>query len=161
MRAFLLTFFIFISGYTFSQNIKSISKKVSEINSIKNIKIKTVPYSYFLDKNQTSDNGIELKGFYKDGELKKIEHFVGLSAWNISTQYFFSENDKLIFVLAKKYQIIDENGYIKNPKLLSESRYYYTDERLVKVTGIAQNPDVENSYLKESKTLRRDLEEYK
>ncbi|WP_288457851.1 hypothetical protein [uncultured Chryseobacterium sp.] len=63
--------------------------------------------------------------------------------------------------MTKKYQIIDENGYIKNPKLLSESRYYYTGEKLVKITGIAQNPDVENSYLKESKTLRRDLEEYK
>ena len=161
MRPFFLTIFIFISGFSFSQDIKSISKTVVDINHIKNYKVKIVPYSYFMDKNQISDNGIELKGFYKDGKLKKIEHFVGLSAWTIITQYFFSEKGKLIFVLTKMYQIVDENGYMKNPKYLSEAKYYYINEELRQVTGISEHADLEDGYLEESKTLRKDLEEYK
>lgn len=161
MRPFLLTIFIFISGFSFSQNIKSISKIVAEINHIKNYKIKIVPNSYFTDKNRISDNGIELKGFYKDGKLKKIEHSVGLSAWTIITQYYFSEKGKLIFVLTKKYQIVDKGGYMKSPKFQSESRYYFINEKLIKITGISEHPDLEESYLEESKTLRKDLVEYK
>jgi hypothetical protein len=161
MRPFFLTIFIFISGFSFSQNIKSISKTVADINHIKNYKVKIVPYSYFMAKNQISDNGIELKGFYKDDKLKKIEHFVGLSAWTIVTQYFFSEKGKLIFVLTKKYQIVDKNGYMKNPKLLSEVRYYYINETLRQVTGISEHADLEDSYLEKSKILEKDLEEYK
>lgn len=158
-----IIFFLFVlfSGLVFSQNIKSISKAVSDINQTKSYKVKTIPYSYFMNKNEITDNGIELKGFYKDGVLKKIEHFVGLSAWNMVTQYFFSKEDKLIFVLAKKYQIVDENGYIKEPKQISESRYYFVDEKLGKVFKIPNNNDEEIDYLKKVQTLKKDLKEYK
>lgn len=161
MRILFLTILIFISGFSFSQSVKKIEKSVSDINQAKNYKIKTVPYSYFMDKGETADNGIELKGFYKDGVLKKIEHFVGLSAWKIITQYFFSKERKLIFVLVETYQIVNEKGYMKQPKLLSEMRYYYVNEILRQVTGIAEHTDLEDGYLEQSKILRKDLEEYK
>ncbi len=159
MRLFLLI--IFISVFSFGQNINLISKTVSEINHIKNYEIKTIPYSYFMDKNQIAANGIELKGFYKNGKLKKIEHFVGLSAWNIITQYFFSEQGNLIFVLIKKYQTVDENGYIQNPKQVSEKRFYYVDEKLQEAVGILRNNDEDPDYLNEVQALKKDLEEYK
>jgi hypothetical protein len=114
-----------------------------------------------MDKNEVTDNGIELKGFYEDNLLKKMEHFVGLSAWKIITQYFFSKEEKLIFVLAKKYQIVDENGYMKNPKQIFESRYYYVDEKLSEVLKIPNNDEAAADYLKEAQTLQKDLKEYK
>jgi len=155
---FLLTF---ISGFSFGQDMKSIKKTVADINQTKNYRIKTVPYSYFMDKNEVTDNGIELKGFYKNRMLKKMEHFVGLSACKIITQYFFSKEGKLIFVLAKKYQIVDENGYMKNPKQISESKYYYIDEKIREVSKIPNNDDGETDYLKEAQTLQKDLKQYK
>lgn len=71
---------IVLSGLISGQNIEPVRKAVQKINQTTGFKIKTVPYSYFMDKYEVTDNGIELKGFYKNGSLKKMEHFVGLSA---------------------------------------------------------------------------------
>lgn len=106
---------IVLSGLISGQNIEIVRKTVQKINHTKGFKIKTVPYSYFMDKSEITDNGIELKGFYKNGTLKKMEHFVGLSAWNIVTEYFFSKNQQLVFVHSTKYQKVDENGYLEKP----------------------------------------------
>ncbi|WP_175623134.1 hypothetical protein [Chryseobacterium schmidteae] len=100
---------IIFSGLISGQNIEPVRKTVQKINQTKGFKIKTIPYSYFMDKSEVTDNGIELKAFYKNGALKKVEHFVGLSAWNIVTEYFFSENHQLVFVHSTKYQTVDEN----------------------------------------------------
>lgn len=77
------------------------------------------------------------------------------------TQYFFAEDGKLIFVLAKKYQILNENGYLTNLKQISESKFYYTNEKLYKVVKIPANNEEETDYLKEAKSLIEDLKEYK
>jgi|GEM_PF-852101 len=150
---------IMLSGLSFGQNIEPVRKTVQKINQTKDFKITTIPYSYFMDKNQVKDNGIELKGFYKDAALKKMEHFVGLSAWNIVTQYFFSENHQLVFVHSIKYQTIDENGYLKKPQKLSELRCYYENDRLIKSVGTFNN-DEKTDYLKESQNLKNDLKNY-
>jgi hypothetical protein len=152
----LILFFGSISG----QNIKGVKKIVADINHAKNYTIKTVPNSYYLDNNQITDNGIELKGYYKEGKLKKMEYFVGLSAWNIVTEYFFSKEDELVFVHSKKYQIVDENGYLNNPKLLTESRYYYKGRKLIKVSYNKDNIE-KTDYFNEIKALKKDLENYK
>ncbi|MDF2832608.1 hypothetical protein [Chryseobacterium indoltheticum] len=113
-----------------------------------------------MDKNQVTDNGIELKGFYKNGALRKMEQFIGLSTWNIVTEFFFSENNQLIFVHSIKYQTIDENGYLKKPQKLSELRCYYENDRLIKSVGTFNN-DEKTDYLKESQNLKNDLKNYK
>lgn len=141
---------VIFSGLLFGQNIEPVKKIVQQINQTKDFKIKTVPYSYFMDQSEVADNGIELKGFYKNGKLRKMEHFVGLSAWNIVTEYFFSENGKLAFIYSKKYQTLDENGYSKKPKLLSESRYYYREDKLIKSVGKSNN-DEKTDYLRNLK----------
>lgn len=156
LTSFLL---IIIFGFMFGQNVDTVRKIVEQINQTKDFYIKTVPYSYFMDRSQITDNGIELKGFYKNGKLRKMEYFVGLSAWNIVTEYFFSENGKLAFVYSKKYQTLDENGYLKMPKLLSEFRCYYEKDKLIKTLGKLTN-DEKTDYLKESKDLINDLKNY-
>ncbi|WP_139423412.1 hypothetical protein [Chryseobacterium mulctrae] len=151
---------IVLSGLISGQNIEPVRKTVQKINQTKDFKIKTVPYSYFMDKSEVTDNGIELKGFYKNGALKKMEHFVGLSAWNIVTEYFFSENHQLVFVHSTKYQTVDENGYLEKPKKLSELRYYYENDKLIKSVGTF-NTDERTDYLKESQNLISDLKTYR
>ena len=150
---------IVLSGLISGQNIEPVRKAVQKINQTKGFKIKTVPYSYFMDKSEVTDNGIELKGFYKNDALKKIEHFVGLSAWNIVTEYFFSENHQLVFVHSIKYQTVDENGYLERPKKFSELKCYYENDKLIKSVGIL-NDNERIDYLKESKNLINDLKNY-
>lgn len=150
---------IILSELVSGQNIEPVRKTVQEINQTKGFKIKTVPYSYFMDKSEVTDNGIELKGFYKNGVLKKMEYFVGLSAWNIVTEYFFSENHQLIFVHSTKYQTVDEKGYLEKPQKLSEMRCYYENNKLIKSVGTF-NDDEKVDYLKESQNLQYDLKNY-
>ncbi len=158
-RFFLLL--ILYSGFVLSQDIKPITKAVAEISQIKNYKIKTVPDSYFADQGKTTDNGIELKGFYSNGQLRKMVHSVGLSAWNIVTQYFLTEKGELIFVYSKKYRILDGNGYLKKPEKISEARYYYIRGKLVKKVKVPADQDPETNYLYEAKILEEDLRQYK
>ncbi|WP_312090807.1 hypothetical protein, partial [Chryseobacterium sp.] len=126
----------------------------------KDFKIKTVPYSYYLNKSEVTDNGIELKGFYKNGKLRKMEYFVGLSVWNVVTQYFFSEKNQLIFVYEKRYLTRGENAEVINPKLVSEKRFYFINSKLYEKTRNEdgeENPD----YVRESLDLINDLDQYK
>lgn len=157
-------FFLFLmvcSGLASGQDIKPITKAVAEISQIKNYKVKTVPNSYFTDQGKTTDNGIELKGFYSNGQLRKMEHFAGLSAWNIVTQYFISEKGELIFVYSKKYRTLNEKGSMKKPEKISEARYYYIRGKLVKKLKVPAEQDPETNYLYEAKILEEDLRRYK
>lgn len=156
----LIPFLLIVLSVSISgQNIEPVRKAVQKINQTKGFKIKTVPYSYFMDRSEVTDNGIELKGFYKNGVLKKMEHFVGLSAWNIVTEYFFSENHQLVFVHSTKYQTVDENGYLEKSQKLSELRCYYKNDKLIRSVGIL-NDNEKADYLKESKNLINDLKNY-
>lgn len=156
----LIPFLLIVLSVSISgQNIEPVRKAVQKINQTKGFKIKTVPYSYFMDRFEVTDNGIELKGFYKNGVLKKMEHFVGLSAWNIVTEYFFSENHQLVFVHSTKYQTVDKNGYLEKPQKLSELRCYYENDKLIRSVGIL-NDNEKADYLKESKNLINDLKNY-
>jgi len=159
MKKMIPLLLIVLSGLISGQNIEPVRKTVQKINQTKDFKIKTVPYSYFMDKSEVTDNGIELKGFYKNGALKKMEHFVGLSAWNILTEYFFSKNQQLVFVHSTKYQTVDENGYLEKPQKLSELRCYYENDKLIKSVGTF-NDNEKTDYLKESQNLISDLRNY-
>lgn len=81
-----------------------------------------------------------------------MEQFIGLSAWNMITEYFFSEHGKLVFVHSKKYQTVDENGSLKKPQLLSELRCYYENSRLIKTVGTFSD-DGKKDFIKESQNL--------
>ena len=157
MKKLALFLIIIFSGLISGQNIEFVRKTVQKINQTKGFKIKTVPYS--LDRSEVTDNGIELKGFYKNGVLKKMEHFVGLSAWNIVAEYFFSENHQLVFVHSIKYQTVDENGYLEKPQKVSELKCYYENDKLIKSVGTS-NTYEKTDYLKESKNLINDLKNY-
>ena len=154
---FFLLLLSFIIG--FSQNLYFIKKEVEQINNTKNLKIKTIPNDYFVDiKNEATDNGQELKGYYDKNQLKKIIHFVGLSAWNIVTEYYYKDN-QLIFVLNSKYQSVSENGFLEKPKLLYRNRYYFKNNKLIK--KIEEETSETFDFIKLSNELKKDLKNYK
>ena len=157
-KHFLLLLFLSFT-FGFSQNLDLIKKEVEKINNTKNFKIKTIPNDYFVDvKNKATDNGQELKGYYKNNQLRKITHFVGLSAWNIITEYFYKDN-QLIFVLESKYQFVNENGFLNKPKLLYKNRYYFNNNKLIK--KIEEEKSENFDFIRLSNELKKDLKNYK
>jgi len=148
----LLFLLIFISLN--AQNIRQIRNSVAEINGFKNYKIKTLDNGYFDEKNEVTDNGQELTGYYKDKNLKKIVHWIGLSSKKIINEYYF-ENESLIFVSTSHFQILDENGYLLKPKLISTERYYYHQKKLISANGKDRIEGLE--FLSQSKILQKDL----
>ncbi|MCJ8153945.1 hypothetical protein MKJ01_09270 [Chryseobacterium sp. SSA4.19] len=161
MKKILLALFISCSCWMLAQDVKNITRQVTAINQTANYKIKTVPNSYFVSQNKVTDNGIELKGYYKNNKLRKIEQFIGLSAWNTITQYFFSDEGRLIFVYAKRYQTVDGSTSLKTPKLTAEGRCYYDKGKLVQKLKQGQGIIEEANYLEEAETLKKDLQNYK
>ena len=109
-------------------------------------------------KNEVTDNGQELKGYYQNNQLKKITHSVGLSLWKIIREYFYYKNE-LIFVLETKFQTNDENGFINNPKLIYKNSYYFNNNKLIK--KIVKETSDTIDFVKEANELKKDLKNYK
>lgn len=154
---FCLSVLIFSSAY--GQDVTAIRKTVEQINRTGKYTIKTVPNEYFVEKGQVTDNGSELKGFYHNGTLKKMEYSVGVSVWKYQTEYFFDRGQP-VFVHLKKYRISDGNGFLKQPVLMSESRYYYLNGKLIKTTGVSVKNGERKDLLKEAGDRKKDLENY-
>ncbi len=160
MKKCIVLFILSISTIGFGQNLNLIKRQVEVINTFKNYAVKKVPNDYFVDvKNEMTDNGQELAGYFKNNELKKIVHSLGLSNAMTTTQFYFDKGN-LIFVLRKKYQTIDENGNLREPKLMSESRFYFANGKLI--NNIKKSNYDEVAYLKQhSLTYQNDLKIYK
>ncbi len=131
MKKFVIVLIFCLSVFGFGQNVSVIRKKVEVINNSKNYVIKKISNDYFVDiKNEVTDNGQELEGYYRNKELKKIVHSIGLSNIINTTQFYFDKHN-LIFVLRKKFKTIDENGNLREPKLISESRFYFVNGNVI------------------------------
>ena len=122
--------------------------------------VKKISNDYFVDvKNEVTDNGQELEGYYRNKELKKIVHSAGLSSTMITTQFYF-DSGNLIFVLRKKIQTIDENGDLLKPKLISESRFYFVNGNIIDQNEKIDQEEV--SDIKQQSTIfLNDLKAYK
>ncbi|WP_333851750.1 hypothetical protein [Epilithonimonas sp.] len=159
MKKFIILWVFCISIFGFGQDISLIRKQVEDINKSKNLIVKKIPNDYFTDvKREVTDNGQEIEAYYNNNELKKIVHSVGLSNSEISTQLYYDKK-KLIFVLRKKYQTIDEKGNLREPRLISESRFYFNNGKIIQ----PKNPNsVEIAeLLKQSLNFQEDLKNYK
>ncbi len=161
MKKIFLSLAVIGSVLVWGQDVKTITQAVTAINQTVNYKMKIVPNSYFVSQNKVTDNGIELKGYYKNKKIRKIEEFAGLSGWNIITQYFFSEEGDLIFVYVKKFQTLEGSTSLKNPKLIAERRNYYEKGKLVKKLEKGQSRIENIDYVKEAEHLKKDLQNYK
>ncbi|MCD9854854.1 hypothetical protein LUD75_09065 [Epilithonimonas sp. JDS] len=160
MKKFVILLIFCLPVFGFGQNVSAIRKQVEIINNSKNYVVKKISNDYFVDvKNEVTDNGQELEGFYTRKELKKIVHSVGLSNQEIVTQFYFNHND-LIFVLRKKFQTIDNEGQYIEPKLISESRFYFVNGNVINQNEKIDQKEVSDIKL-QSTIFQNDLKAYK
>lgn len=140
-----LTLTTLLFGQT-AEKIAAVRKKVEIINTENHYQIKKLDNHYFVNiKNEATDGGQELSGYYKSGKLKKIVYSVGLSYGMKTYEYFFSD-DELIFVFEKHYKFTDikdqrnqVNG-LNNTKLESvyTARFYFEKSELFSIKQIGK-----------------------
>jgi hypothetical protein len=158
MKNYILFTILFLSILTSAQDLKFIKNTVSEINREKVYSVIEIPNDYFVnEKNEVLDNGQSLTAYYKNNKLKKMVHFAGISYQNVTIEYYFNKNN-LIFVLEKKYQTQGKNEYLKNPKLISENRYYFENNTIIKTIG---EESKDQNFIKNVESFLKDLKKFK
>jgi len=78
-----------------STYIVGVDRRVQEIDAAKDYEIKTLENEEFLE--QMTDGGGHLTGFLKDGQLVKMESWVGFSSCVNITEFYF-DRGQLVFV---------------------------------------------------------------
>ena len=155
-----------------SEKIELINKTVETINSDTNYSIKKLDNDYFVDvKNEVTDGGQELTGFYKKEQIRKIIYAAGLSYGMTTYEYYFSDNE-LIFVFEKQDTYAQgkdslgqfvESNYTKL-EFAFKGHYYFIRSKLFekKENGIEwfvddKNDNKENKFLADSKSFIEEL----
>lgn len=160
MKKFVILLIFCLSVFGLGQNVSVIRKQVEVINNSKNYGVKKIPNNYFVDvKNEITDNGQELEGYYRSKEFKKIVHSLGLSNTMMTTQFYYDKGN-LIFVLRKKFQNIDKNGNLSEPKLISESRFYFVNDNVINQNEKEDQEEIAH-IKKQSIIFQNDLKVYK
>lgn len=144
-----------------SKRVKSIDKIVEKIKSNTGYVIKELHNDYFVNKNEATDGGQEVKGFYKDGQVKRINYSVGLSNCMRRFEYYFSDN-QLVFVSEKTeyYTQLKGSGEFARyeSSTLTGNYYFPNDKKLFKFTLTAEE---EKSILEDVQWLIKELTEAK
>ena len=178
IKLFLLTFLALTTllfGQT-AEKITAVRKKVEDINTEKSYHIRKLDNDYFVNvKNEATDGGQELSGYYKNGKLKKIVYSVGLSYGVKTTEYFYSDNE-LIFVFEKQDQFADLKDHsnqvtgLDHTKLESvyTGRFYFENSKLFSVKqkgkeifNNVNKKSKEAKFLEDSNSFRKELQNAK
>lgn len=140
-NSMLLTFFALLTlttvygqreqdkNYVLSQ-IKNLYRQINDYKNYKTIIIDDA--EEFLGHG--TDNGGSLTGYFKNGTLKKIVEWVGLSNKVIQNEYYLDKG-KLIFVYAteSRYRFSDSSQSFDFTKLdnVFKGRYYFSNNKLI------------------------------
>lgn len=132
---------MFSLAYLFSQNgdkRDEIQRLVHEIDSDTSYTVKVLENEDFLVRNEVTDNGQQIKGYFKRGDIEKIVYWVGVS-YCTRTYQFYLANRSLMFVFEKEenYGMARDSSnewtgwdYAKLV-LTFEGRYYFENGRMI------------------------------
>ena len=166
---FAIIFFVTVCPtWPFAQpagKIIGIRQIVTAINTQSGYKVKTLDNGYFEEKyGETPDNGVELKGYYQNGALKKMVYSVGLSN-SMKTYEFYLSGASLIFVFQKEQDYPATAGGLDHSKLVpaQEARYYFDGPKILKtiIKGKGRPGGIEQADLLSTfNDLKKDLNSY-
>jgi hypothetical protein len=130
------------AGQTKAEQVQAIRKEFQAINRDSTLKKVTMENEEFPEQLVT-DGGRELTGYYKNGQVKKIRHWVGISHGNQIKEFYFHDG-KLVFVYEQfdSFPFDGKKGeHIRYmTKTTFEGRYYFNNDKLIerKITGKKQ-----------------------
>ena len=162
MKIIAIIFLFLFSFSAYAQQdsfISVIRSEVEKINSDSAYKTKTLENDKFIDG---TDNGSSLTGYFKNGELTKMNVWVGLSHCIVTREYFL-DHGNLIFA----YEQLRAFPYIQkpdteyfdyeHPRIALESRFYFRDGKLIKTIS---NGEPECTSVPSASELLADSKEY-
>lgn len=156
---------LFSFSAAFAQNKAVVLTKIRQefraVNSDRGLKEIVLNNEEFLD--HMPDGGGKLTGFYKNGQLKKMICWIGLSFGTETFEYYFKDN-KLIFIYGqfntfsfdKKNQKLKYNTTAKT----FEGRYYFDGGKLIDHVTKGESR-FEKDHTDPEKTLLKEAEEYR
>jgi hypothetical protein len=139
--------------------IPAIRKIVQAINTNPGYKTKTLENDEFIG---FGDNGSALTGYFKNGELTKMNVWVGLSHCIVTIEYYM-DHGKLIFAFEqlRAFPYVDkpDTSYFDydHPHIALESRFYFQDGKLIKKISTGEP---ECTTAPSASTLLADSKEY-
>lgn len=137
--------------------VRLVRKEFQAINNDSTLKTVVLNNEDFLD--EMPDGGGSLTGFYKDGKIRKIVEWIGISH-GINIREFYFKDNQLIFVYTQfKSFVYDEKKDtldLMHTTLTSEGRYYFKDGKLISSIGAK-----EDSLKKEAADLHKMLQQKK
>jgi hypothetical protein len=137
-----LPFFSFINVSAQSRDniIKSIRQEFQTINKDTSYTTVVLENEEFLD--QMPDGGGMLTGYYKNGEIRKIVKWIGISYGVEIMEYYFKEG-QLIFVFEQfKSFVYDEKNNeldLTKTEVSFEGRYYFNKKKLIDYVTTGHN----------------------
>ncbi len=146
LLSFLMAFAIVnvSAGRTKAEQVQAIRKEFQAINGDSSMKKITLENEEFME--DLTDGGGELTGYYKNGQIRKIRQWIGLSYGNEIKEFYF-RNGKLIFVYEQfnSFPFDEKKGELihSSTKTTFEGRYYFNNDKLIdrKITGKRQFED--------------------
>ena len=149
------------AGQTKAEQVQAIRKEFQAINGDSTMKKITMENEEFTEQLVT-DGGRELTGYYKNGQVRKVRHWVGISHGNEIKEFYFRDG-KLIFVY-EQFNSFPYDGkkgeHIHSiTKTTFEGRYYFNNDKLIdrKITGKKQ---FEDKTIDPAKALLSEVSEY-
>ncbi|MCI0619490.1 hypothetical protein L0Y40_00425 [Candidatus Wolfebacteria bacterium] len=111
-----------------------IMETVSVADAEENYQRKILNNEYFVFRGSVTDNGQELAGYFKDGQVYKITYSLGLSYAVKKYLYYFDDGD-LVFVYEEEnnYPYVEEKGGLDYGRLefAFGAVYFFQEEKLV------------------------------
>jgi len=145
--------FLTALGQDKARIVSDIRKEFKIINNDTTLKKVVLSDEEFLA--HTTDGGGQLTGFYKEGQLRKIVSWIGLSNGNEIFEFYFT-NSKLIFVYEQFNSFIydrkQETLRLDTTERTFEGRYYFKNDKLIDQITTGHNR-FENDDIDPQKTL--------
>lgn len=128
-----LLFIFYAAAQKDSYKINKIRQAVHQINKDSGYSIRKLSEEDFLE--EVPDNGGELTGYFKNGQLVKMIEWIGLSSCVNITEYYL-QNGKLIFAYTNGSEspYIDSLQEFDHSKLnkAMECRFYFDNDKVLK-----------------------------
>lgn len=133
------TFLLLLSGNSVlcqvvTKVIDEIRSECKLINSDSTFKIIELDNDYFIDEGRITDGGCSLTGYSKNGIIRKIVSWVGLSYGNEIIEFYY-KNNKLIFVYEEFHSFVFDKGSGEFRQDTTEKtfigRYYFKHTKLI------------------------------
>lgn len=158
------TFLLLLSGNSVlcqvvTKEIEEIRSEFKLINSDSTYKKVELDTDYFIEEGRITDGGCSLTGYSKNGSIRKIVSWVGLSSGNEIIEFYY-KNNKLIFVYEEFHSFVYDkvSGEFRHDTTEKTfiGRYYFKNSKLIDYITTGHNRfeddtvDPEKTFLTES-----------